>query len=458
MKARIGYEIFPDRFYSRTHKPKTLGWKEPITCRSDGSHQYDFYGGDLKGIIKKLDYIVSLDVDFVYLTPIFRALSSHRYDTLGFFEIDPMLGTLEDFKELSQRLHEENLRLVIDGVFNHISDRHIWNGDEKDFILKNGEQKNYWNDLPWMPELNLENSELRKLLWSGEDSVVKYWLRMGADDWRLDCAYDIGYEYCREISNAAKSLGDHETIGEIWSYPEKWLKSGGLSSVMNYYFRELITQFLQRELKGEQFNSLIAKTVADCGLEPILKCWNTLSTHDTPRLRHTFKDRWSLALCLQFTLPGSPLIYYGEELGLNTDGDPHCRQPFPWHLATAENPDLRLYRKWISLFKSSAALNSGDFEGLQCANSQLLSYARKSERIQDLKVIIINPTDSVQSFRVYTRESSLMNNAIMSDHFSDRKAKITNSTVSGEIPANSFSVLYPEVAFKSYSPYKRVLD
>lgn len=454
----VGYEIFPDRFNASSYKEGMLDWEIPIQKKPFGGHQFDFYGGDLKGITRKADYIKNLGIGFLYMTPIFKAVTNHRYDCVDFFSIDPILGTENDLKELINTYHNRGIRIVLDGVFNHIGMKHPWYTNPKfsDFLNKRNGEVTWWGGHIGLPELNLENQVLRDLLWNHKDSVVQKWTSIGADDWRLDCAYDVGYEYCQELTGVLKGLGDHNTIGEIWSYPGKWVKNGVLDGVMNYYFRELIKSYLEGKISGRLVSNIVKKSIDDCGIEAILKSWNVLSSHDTPRVKWDFSKHWRLAVALQFTLPGSPLIYYGEELGLESESDPHCRQPMPWKDLDANNEDLIFYKRMIDLYNSKKALNSGNFGELDYSNPNILAFSRYTEKIDDYTLIVVNLTDEPQEFQLISKESSLMNGSKMVEVSSRKKATIFNSMICGKIEAHAFEIYEMEINKDGYSPYKRL--
>ncbi|HOO32391.1 MAG TPA: glycoside hydrolase family 13 protein [Thermotogota bacterium] len=460
MKTRgyVGYQIFPDRFYSSYKKEDTVDWDQPIEEKERGRHQLDFYGGDLKGIEEKIDYLKNLSVSFIYLTPIFQAVTNHRYDCTDFFSIDPILGTDDDLKTLADRLHEKGIRLVLDGVFNHIGMNHPWFTDEKyrDFINRIDGKVVYWGGHGGLPELNLNNGEVRDLLWNASDSAVRKWTELGVDDWRLDCAYDVGFEYLRELRHVLKSMGDHDTIGEVWSYPKKWADGEVLDAVMNYYFRELVKSFFEKRIDGKMVTTLINDTVNDCGLENILKCWNVMSSHDTPRVKNDFGKHWRLAVALQFTLPGSPVVYYGEELGLDAAGDPYCREPMPWERLNARNDDLIFYKMMIDLFNNTTAINSGYFGKLEYKADDIIAFSRYTEDIRDYRVIVINPNDEKRDFQLISKESCLMNCSRLIDELSGEKADIFCSTIYGAIEPNSFGVYRIDLNEGGYSPYKRL--
>lgn len=460
-EAKIGYEIFPDRFKKTGNTDKTLrSWNTKVKAHND--QEYDFYGGNLKGIASKVDYIEKLGIDFVYLTPILKATTNHRYDTTDYLSLDPLIGDEKDLAKLSEKLHKKNIRLILDIVLNHVGKTHHWfqgalnNEKSSKYFCKKEHDFLRWWDVDNLPELNLENKELREFLWEGKNSVIEKWTNLGVNDWRIDCAYDIGYKYCKSITAKMKSLGDHNTYGEIWSYPKKWISNDVMTGVMNYFYRDLITSFLLGNAKGSHIAEILNDTVADCGSENLLKSWNVLSSHDTARIKNTFGDLWKPAVALQFTLPGSPLIYYGEELGMEGETDPYCRQPMIWPLAHSENETLNFYKNIIGLFKSSPALRHGNFNKTYTETNSILSFARNTEKIRDFKLIVINPTDYETSFQIYLKESSLMNCTHLTDHFGGEKLWVTSSRINGSIKAKSFGIYYPETENIKYTPYKRI--
>jgi glycosidase len=457
-RGYVGYQIFPDRFNASYKKENTVDWNRPVEVRETGQHQLDFYGGDLKGIEEKVAYLKNMSISFLYLTPIFEAVTNHRYDCTDFFKIDSLLGTEEDLKRLIEKLHENDIRIVLDGVFNHIGQKHPWVTEEKyhSFINRINGEVVHWGGHRGLPELNLDNKEVRDLLWNNPNSAVQKWTALGVDDWRLDCAYDVGFKYLKELRDVLKSMGDHDTIGEVWSYPKKWVDGEVLDGIMNYYFRELVKSFLEKRIGGKTITTIINDTVKDCGLNNILKCWNVMSSHDTPRVKRDFGKHWRLAVALQFTLPGSPMIYYGEELGLDSDGDPYCREPMPWKKLDANNDDLIFYKTMIDLFNNTTAINSGDFGKLEYKADDIIAFSRYTEDIRDYRVIVINPNEEKRDFQLISKESCLMNGSHMIDEYTGEKVDLFYSTVYGSIAPNSFRIYKIDLNEGGYSPYKRL--
>jgi len=459
VKARIGYEIFPDRFFSTSPKHNVLDWNHPLERVERSQHQYVFYGGDLAGIQQKLGYLEQLGVGFVYLTPIFQAQTNHRYDCTDFWKIDPLLGAQEDLERLVQQLHARHMRLVLDGVFNHIGKANRWVKDPSfyGFLNTSDGVPTHWANAPNLFELNLENPALRDRLWNAPDSVVQTWTRLGVDDWRLDCAYELGYSWLKELTSVLHSLGDHRSIGEIWSYPGKWVENGVMDGVMNYYFRELVFLFLQGKIDGELFGSSVQHCVKELGIQSLLQSWNMLSSHDTPRQTNMLGRSWELAVAFQYTLPGSPLVYYGEEWGLHSDGDPFCRQPMPWDSFDPGNPVFRQFQEWGRLFNEQQALHSGGFQHVPSGNPRVVAFWRKTPSILSDLLVVVNASEEEQKLHLITRESDLMNGFSLENLSGGTPLKIQNSILYGNLPPMSWAVYRVQVPRKGYSPYKRIV-
>ncbi|MCL4408173.1 MAG: glycoside hydrolase family 13 protein [Thermotogae bacterium] len=460
MKAYVGYEIFPDRFYRVGKSEDFLSWDKPVVQHE--GQEYDFYGGNLKGIISKIPYLRDLGIEFIYITPIFKATTNHRYDCMDFFSIDPVLGDENDIEKLCKIVHNNGMQIFIDVTFNHVGSKHPWfksaveNGKEKDFFRKKADNFVYWANVKNMPELNLENEKLKEILWGVKNSVLEKWIKIGVDGLRLDCAYELGYDYCHEITTNVKKIGGKTAVGEIWSYPQEWISNGILDGVMNYYFMEIIKKYISRKIDGNFAAKILSDTVKDCGGNVLLSSWNMLSSHDTPRIKNIFDKLWKLAVALQFTLPGSPIIYYGEEIGLNSKGDPFCREPMKWELASQSNETLMFYRAIISLFKNSKALNEGFFESVISNTPEVLAFMRKTDRVSETKLVVVNPTNEDKKVELYTHDSALMNDTFFIDHFSNNRLSIKCSIISGEISAGSFGIFYIKIDDSEYTPYKRI--
>ena len=329
-KNKIVYQIFPSRFASSKEVPEEKWYRAPI------GHMDDLRG-DLRGIIRHFDHFQELGVDVLYLTPIFKSDSAHKYDTIDYYQIDPSFGTKADLKELVEMAHAHGMRVILDGVFNHTSPKFFAFAD----VVEKGKESPYWNwyyieDYPpvakryekpnfkcfayygGMPKLNLQNPETA-------DYVIKvgqYWMKAcGIDGWRLDVGDEISHIFWKKFRRAIREVNPEAIlIGEIWHFAGDFLEGDEWDSVMNYDFftatqklvaKESITiaQFMEslEHLRGNLHNDVY----------PIL--WNLIDSHDTARFLHVCgekKEKLKIAAALQLLLPGMPFIYYGDEIGM----------------------------------------------------------------------------------------------------------------------------------------------
>lgn len=433
------------------------------------SHEIDFWGGDLDSLRGKLDYIDELGMDVLYLNPIHSGFTNHKYDSLDFEGVSPEFGSREDVALLAEDVHRVDMKLVLDGVFNHMGR----NSDKFQQALNNpGSQYRDWfyfgDQYPtgvrvWaqaknLPELNLESKAVQEHIYSGNDSVVQQYLKLGADGWRLDVAFDIGYHFLGEVTRAAhKAKPGSLVVGEIWNYPAGWFPS--LDGVMNFTAREIIWRLALGKLDPKTAGEMLDRMIADAGIETMLKSWMVLDNHDTPRLKNMMPEIWQqkMAQVLQFTLPGSPNLYYGVELGMTGGGDPEMRAPMRWDKVNDSNQTLAWTRQLIGMRKQHRALRVGDFRLV--TSNQLLAFERYTNRVEDTVIIVVNPRDHEVTESIMTANSSLMNWTTMTKLLgsNDQTIFVNSSLLHLSVPARSFLVMKPDVHPKGgYTPYKRV--
>ncbi len=377
----IYYQIMPDRFYNAdpSNDPDA---SKPIdfTGRIEGD---GFYGGDLQGILKKLDYLRDLGVDTLYLTPVFASVTHHNYDIDDYERVDPEIGTDDDLRELARTLHQHEMRLVLDGVFNHVG---IYFFAFQD-LLRRQEQSlfcdwfiverfpvavewhpNYWAwwNIPYMPKLNHNNPLVRRYLLS----VIERWTReLRLDGWRLDVPNEVPDGFWREFRPVVRRANpDAIIIGEIWDDAGRWLQGDMFDSVMNYVWRGAVLGFVAHgSLKPSQFDQRMAQLQIMYPRQSLYAMYNMLSSHDTPRFRRECGGdlrRVRLGLLLQFTGIGAPAIYYGDEIGLDGGGTPDNRRPMRFEL-TDEERALRDYvKQLIDLRKAQPSLRRGEWQTL----------------------------------------------------------------------------------------------
>ena len=395
------------------------------------SHELDFWGGDLDSLRAKVGWIEDLGADVVYLNPVFASFTNHKYDAWDYHRIDPAFGTRAELAALSKDLHGRGMKLVLDGVFNHMGRKSpYFQAALKDpkspwrpfYNFKAGNPPYVgWMDVANLPELNLEDRRVQDYVYKRPDSVLQSYVRKeGVDGWRLDVAFDIGFALLADMNAALKTAKkDAVLIGEIWNYPEEW--SPSVDGVMNMHGRAAILAMLQGKLAGPITSAIWETMIADAGIEPILKSWLVLDNHDTPRLATSLPQDWQMRMArtLQLTLPGSPCLYYGSELGMAGGDDPEQRAPMRWDLATAENPTLAFHRRLLALRKAEPALRYGDFRRLH--TSTLFGFLRRTNSVRDTVLVLANPTDQPVTEVVQVRESKFQDASDVQDVFTGRK-------------------------------------
>jgi len=393
-KGAIIYQVFPDRFF-KVGNPDLTGKLEPYTVHENWYEEVswqptpegivlnnDFYGGNFKGITEKMGYIASLGTTILYLNPIGKAFSSHRYDTGDYKVPDPMLGTMEDFTELCQAAHDHGMKVILDGVYSHTgSDSRYFNrqGTFPELGAYQSQESPYyswytfyqwpgnynsWWSFDTLPTINKMDPEFIKYIITGDDSVIAHWLKAGCDGFRLDVADELPDEFLKLLHDRVKELNpDALVLGEVWedasnktAYNRRrtYFTNAELDSVMNYPFRTAILNFMRGRDSGLALKNTVMSIVENYPPEVVQCNMNLLGTHDTPRIltalvddfdgsreekakrrlsrnsMEVARDRLMMASFLQFTLPGSPSIYYGDEALMEGYKDPFNRRSFPW--------------------------------------------------------------------------------------------------------------------------------
>ncbi len=377
----IFYQIFPDRFANgdpSRDPAKVQPWGELPTL-------YHFQGGDLRGVIQRFDYLLDLGINAIYFNPIFLATSSHRYNTTDYYQIDPKLGDMRDFKALLDLAHRNQVHVVLDGVFNHCGRGFFAFND----ILENGEHSPYrdwfhvsrfpvdayspgdavdylgWWKLKSLPKFNTSNPAVRKYL----IGVGKYWLEQGIDGWRLDVPNEIDDDsFWAEFEQVVKGVNpDAYILGEIWDIQPRWVSDGHCDGLMNYPLRTAILDWLNGKIGVGHFAERVEHLLTIYRRENIYSQYNLLSSHDTERIITLLKgdqDRVRLAYQFLFSYPGAPGIYYGDEVGLEGGKDPDSRRAFPWEAGDWKT-DLRSFiQKMIAVRKLKPALRRGEYKPL----------------------------------------------------------------------------------------------
>ena len=363
MKDARFYQIFVDRFYigdtSKDMGYVNLKWGDKPTPKS-------FAGGDIKGITQKLDYIKSLGANSIYLTPIFKSISNHKYDISDYLEIDEDFGSKKDLKELVDKAHEKGMRIVLDAVFNHCSDEIAQFQD----VLNKGKESRYYDwfiidgDKPdqdnvnyetfascnYMPKLDTSNPKVRDFL----TGIAVYYIKeYHIDGWRLDVSDEVSHDFWRDFRRAVKKADENAVIiGENWHDASVYLKGDQYDSIMNYAFTKAALDFFSTgslDAKGmaERLNDLLARN-SDTVNHMML---NLLDSHDTHRFYSEVSEddrKFKAALCLLYLYPGVPCIFYGTEIKIPGGYDPDCRKCMDWDKAD-KIKDTDIYRLLTAL-------------------------------------------------------------------------------------------------------------
>lgn len=455
MQGGIMYHIFVDRFNkSGKCKPKKSAimnddWYNGIPQFADVPGGYVennmFFGGDLYGIIEKLDYIESLGVTCLYLSPIFDAYSNHKYDTGDYMSVDSMFGSEKALEELIKETKKREMHIIFDGVFNHTGSDSIYFNKEGNYSSVGAYQskespyyewynfKNYpdkyecWWDVKILPRVDSNNQSYKNYI-LGDGGVIEKWMKKGIDGFRLDVADELSDDFLKTLNNKLKSINpDGIVYGEVWedasnkiAYDKrkKYFLGGELDSVMNYPFREAIIEYLKYG-NYDKFYSTCKMLSSHYPKHNADLLMNLLGTHDTERIltvlgvdnvdgftnaelstkkmsREEYKKAKSLlklAYAIVATVPGVPCIYYGDEAGMQGYRDPFNRLPFPWGKEDTEI--LEFYQKIGKIRRQEAVFKGGLFKLIEC-NSDLLAFARYND--EEFTVTLVNRSVEKYSF------------------------------------------------------------
>ena len=427
-KGGVMYQIFPDRFHKVGNMPDIVGrvrrtdWGGLPSYKPNEKGKVlnnDFFGGNLAGIQEKLPYLKSLGVTIIYLNPIFEAASNHRYDTSDYMKIDPFLGDEQSFDELIKSAENQGIRVILDGVFNHTGDNSVYfnkYGQYPSLGAYQSKESPYfswysfkefpdkyssWWGIDILPEVNEHSVDYQNFIF-GDEGVLKKWLRFGIGGYRLDVADELPDFFLKGLRKSVKEENPEAIIiGEVWedasnkiaySTRREYLQGYELDSVMNYPLKDAIIRYMQTENASDLLHSIrvlinhYPKETLDCLM-------NILGTHDTARILTVLggiycnnkeemaqksaylseKDKEKaiqqlrLAAVLQFTMPGVPCIYYGDENGMEGHIDPFCRQCFDW---TNLNQELiAFYQKLGKLRENYREIfATGDFKEIYVEN------------------------------------------------------------------------------------------
>lgn len=439
-KGAIIYQIFPDRFH-RSGKCDLTGklrpytvhrhWDEDVDWAPDENgivHNNDFFGGNFRGITEKMDYIASLGTGIIYLNPIGKAFSNHRYDTGDYKIPDPMLGTEADFRDMCDAAHARGMKVILDGVYSHTGSNSLYFDRERTFG-GNGAYcrqdspfyhwytfyqwpNNYhsWWNFDTLPTVNKMHPDFIRYVITDEDSVVAHWMKLGADGFRLDVADELPDEFIRMIHDRIREINPEALLmGEVWedasnktayNHRRRYFTNAELDSIMNYPFRTAILNFMRGRDDGRGFKETVMSIVENYPSQVVACNMNLLGTHDTPRILTALvddfdgsreekarrrlsrnqlevaRDRLMMASFLQYTLPGCPSLYYADETCMEGYKDPFNRRTYPWGREDTEI--LGHFRCLGKLRTQNIALRLGDIR-FTVASDRHLAYTRSAQ-------------------------------------------------------------------------------
>ncbi len=421
---KVVYQIFPSRYAASQPVDKELWYKAPITF-TDNLH------GDIRGIIDHLDYIRDLGIDVIYLTPIFKSDSSHKYDTIDYYQIDPSFGTAEDLRELVQKAHQYGMKVVLDAVFNHtgrdfFAFKDILENKEKSKYLdwyfidkfpldnESGQAPNFkcFGYYSGMPKLNLKNPEVEKYV----TDVACYWIKeCDIDGWRMDVGDEISHYFWKHFRRAVKAVKkDALIIGEIWHYAGDFLEGDEWDTVMNYpFYLNLIDLLADEKIDVSRFIQNLGYMKGRLNKKCYPLMWNLIDSHDTARFLHLCnnKQKQHLAAAFQLLMPGMPMIYYGDELAMPGANDPDCRRGMYWDEEYRDNEMLEWYKRLIQVRRTHACIVEGELaETITRDEDGTIVLIRKNT--EDTIALIFNCSDDTKEFNEYAGQYNLLGESV----------------------------------------------
>ncbi|MGP4038427.1 glycoside hydrolase family 13 protein [Gracilibacillus sp. D59] len=414
VKDTVWYQIFPERFAngdSSLNPEGTLKWG------SEDPTPTNFFGGDFQGVINHLGYLEELGINGIYFTPIFKAYSNHKYDTIDYFEIDPQFGDKETFQNLVKECHKRGIKVMLDAVFNHsgyyfkpfqdVLEKqeasrykdwfHLW-----EFPVKAEGFPNYdaFGFVASMPKLDTSNPEVKKYLLD----VARYWIEeFDIDGWRLDVANEVDHAFWRDFRQVVKKAKpDAYILGEIWHDSMRWLQGDQFDAVMNYPFTNGAVEFFAK-------NNMVSETFAD-NITNVLHMYpqnvnevafNLLDSHDTARILTEAdgnKERIKLLYLFQLSFIGSPCIYYGDEIGMTGGNDPGCRKCMEWDESRQDLALFHFVKQLLQMRKEVRGFgNRADFSFLKIEES-VIAYRKQTEDTE--LIFILNNSDQAKAIKI----------------------------------------------------------
>ena len=411
VRDAVFYQVFPDRFFNGNpgiDPPDVVGWDVPPTRRN-------FFGGDLAGITAKLDYIADMGFNALYLNPIFAAASNHRYDTADYYRIDSGLGVDAAFDTFVEQAHKRDVRVVLDGVFNHcgldfapfvdicargpVSRYKDW-FDVYSWPVRHHPEPNYatCGGAYYLPRLNTHNTEVETFILE----VALYWLERGVDGWRLDVAYEIAPDFWQRLRSAVKvQHPEAYLVAEEWRDASPHIQGSTFDGAMHYELRDLALDFfVTNALTAEAFGRALSTLLHRYPAEAVGGMLNTFGSHDTERLLTACGGNERLAVLMYvflFSLPGAPMVYYGDENGMIGGNDPDCRRPMIWDVPRWSSTIRGTITTMVDLRRRRNSLREGKVRALW-SNDRAIAIERAVS--DETTVVVLNNSRAVRTLEI----------------------------------------------------------
>ena len=424
----------------------------------------------LAGLQQKLPHIASLCVDSIALTPLWEADDPLRLHATNFETLDPKLGTEEDFSSLCAAARDIGISVSLMGVFDHVSHKHPWfrqaleqeNDDRKvppeqrtrAFFAFGPEHKHGWacrDGSRDEPELDLANPEIRRRLFTGEDSVMHHWLSLGASGWRILRAEQVGYSILREQLRGVRTVeGSHFLVGDIKGFADRYQRDGLLDCVVNHYAREAVLAYLKGEIPARQLARVERDLQAGYG-KTLARAWMMLSGYDTPRLPALLPDgaRVRLATLLSYTLPGTAHVLYGEEVGVAKNARVPAAAPMQWDERSWDRPTLDLHRQLGAMRRAHPALSTGEFIDLTPEGEyEVFAFARVTTDPRETAIVVVNRAERPQTRKLFAPMSDLPDGLHLRDLLAQpgeaRMVRVRSGSIHLEVDAAGAVILVPD--------------
>ncbi len=432
-----------------------------------------FAGGDDKPLVgarRHLDHLVSLGVDALALTPLMPGHDPLRLHTTSYEGIDPVLGTEDDLAALCEAAGAVGIQVILMGVFDHVSDHHPWFlsakeqsvddrrfppeertrayfsfGDElrEGYACRDGSSRE--------PELELANPEVRRRLFTGEDSIIHRFMALGVAGWRILRAEQVGYSILRELQRAVRTVeGPHVLVGDIKGFADRYQRDGLLDAIVNHYAREAVLAYLKGEIPARQLARVERDLQAAYG-KLLARAWMTLSDHDTPRLPVLLPDgaRVRLATLLAFTLPGCAHVFFGEEIGIAQSHTLPAATSMLWDQTRWDHPTFQLHQRLGALRQQRAALRSGDFIDLTPEGEyEVFAFARVTADPRETVVVVVNRSERPQTRKLFAPMSDLPDGLALRDILGGdsggRRVRVRSGSLHLEVEPSGAVVLVPD--------------